>query len=305
MMKLLSAASVLAIAAGTQAAPFTIASYEAGNGLAGVVGQGFSVSNGGFYNRVGGTNGLQTGVAPGDPFTWAESASNDAPYDSYFTIDQSPSFLNNADNVGVIDETLSPQIAAFYGIDLDTASSYGAATATAYAPDSFIGLSGDGDGQLPYTGVPANPANAAVIAPNKAGAGVGRLTDSVPSPTKPGQDGVFIAQLTITRGAVLSGGLLFTVLDGSPTGAGGFLTLGGAPVEVNGQLYALKAYLVAQKDNMSHSRSGGNSGTGSGSSQRFGNGDTYHLWIETQIPTPGTLALAGLGGLVAFRRRRA
>lgn len=302
MMKLLSAASVLAIAAGTQAAPFTALSYEAGNGLSGVVGQGFSVSSGGFYNRTGGTNALQT-IQSGDPLTWVETATNDVAYDSYMTIDSGPSWVNSSDTGG---DTLSPQIATFYGYDIDNDPSHQAATASAYAPDSFIGMSGDNDGQLPYANVATNPANNAVIAPNKAGAGVGRITQSVPSPSKPGQDGVFIAQFTITRGATLSGSMLFTIADGSPTGAGGILTLGGAPVTINGQLFALKAYLVGGKDNLSHSRSGGNTGSGSGSSQRFGNGDVYHLWIETQpVPTPGTLALAGLGGLVAFRRRRA
>ena len=70
------------------------------------------------------------------------------------------------------------------------------------------------------------------------------------------------------------------------------------------QPLVLKSYLVATNDNLSHSRSGGNTGTGSGSTQRFGAADVYHLWVEV-VPAPTAVAAFGLAGLAGLRRRRA
>ena len=38
--------------------------------------------------------------------------------------------------------------------------------------------------------------------------------------------------------------------------------------------------------------------------EAFGLADVYDLWVKI-IPTPGALALVGLGGIAALRRRRA
>lgn len=65
----------------------------------------------------------------------------------------------------------------------------------------------------------------------------------------------------------------------------------------------LRTYLVATNDDLSHSRSGGNLGSGSGSTQRFGAADVYHLWLEV-VPAPGGVALAGLAAVTGLRRRR-
>jgi uncharacterized protein (TIGR03382 family) len=69
------------------------------------------------------------------------------------------------------------------------------------------------------------------------------------------------------------------------------------------QPLVLRSYLVASLDNLSHSRSGGNTGTGTGSAQRFGNADVYHIWVEV-VPAPGAVALAGLAAVAGIRRRR-
>ena len=65
----------------------------------------------------------------------------------------------------------------------------------------------------------------------------------------------------------------------------------------------LRTYLVATNDDLSHSRSGGNLGAGSGNTQRFGAADVYHMWLEV-VPAPSGVALAGLAGLACVRRRR-
>jgi hypothetical protein len=302
MKKMLSAASVLVIAAGAFAAPFNMLALQAGGGLNGINGTGFTTSGAGFYNRQGGTT---TGVLASDPSTWQETASNTVAYDSYLTISgQGPSrnSQQTIDDNGLT-ESLSSQLRSFYGAAYDSDF---AAPGIIVGPGSHIGASGSTTGQAPY---------AAATPVNRARAGIAKDPSSGPafeaSGINPanGREGIFLAQLTVNRGATLSGGgdveLLtsFGVVDSKP------MVLDGAQVVFQTapgvfQPLVLRSYLVASLDNVSHSRSGGNTGSGTGGTQRFGNADVYHIWVEV-VPAPTAVAAFGLAGLAGLRRRRA
>jgi len=95
-------------------------------------------------------------------------------------------------------------------------------------------------------------------------------------------DGVFIARLTVPDGQTVVGGGLFNIQDSQGDVAADFFEVDGPSKELDGQQFQLKSYLVIDNGP---------------------NGDTYDIWF--QVPTPGSLALLGLGGVVAIRRRRA
>ncbi len=296
MVKVLSVASVLALAGAASAAPFTALTFEASNAGGGVVGDGFTTSGAGFYNRLGATN---TGLVSGDPLNWFN---NDLAADSYFGMSGSgPSRFSSADGgVDAISATLEAMGAPF-----DTTFDNNAGGNAIFAPDSHIGMTSDNDGQLPSSFNPNFLVNRA-----RAGHGVVPKTPSGQAFGDPTQQGVFIAQFTVNRGAVLSGNLLFNIAISVGVFDGQFLEVGGPAVSImtdtGPQLFKLTAYKIVELTNLGHSRSGGNLGTGTGSAQRFGDADVLHLWVETvAIPTPGALALLGIGGLVTIRRRRA
>jgi hypothetical protein len=294
--------AAVGLSASAYAAPFNALSYEAGGGLTGIMGAGFTTSGAGFYNRQGGTT---TGVQSTDPTTWQETASNHVAYDSYLTLSgQGPSRNSQTtiDDNGLT-ESISAQIRSFYGAAYD--SDFGA-PGVIVGPGSHIGASGSTTGQAPY---------AAATPVNGVRAGIAKDPSSGPAfeasgiNPKNGADGVFVAQLTVNRGATVSGSFLFAILVQQGTFNNYNLVLNGASVNAETapgvfQPIVLRSYLVAQSDNLSHSRSGGNSGTGSGNSQRFGAADVYHLWVEV-VPAPTAVAAFGLAGLAGLRRRRA
>jgi hypothetical protein len=215
-----------------------------------------------------------------------------------------------------VGDTLSPQIRAFYGYADETVQSSPSLT----APGTHIGGTGDTDGQLPapiYTNV-NGPLIRYPFDFNRARGGWTADFSAVSDPTPlsginplNGRDAIFLAQFTVNRGARLSGSFDVTlaIRNGSSTTESKFpLTIDGpASLVVTApnvrQSMVLRTYLVATNDNLSHSRSGGNLGTGSGSTQRFGAADVYHMWLEV-VPAPGGVALAGLAGLACVRRRR-
>ncbi len=91
-------------------------------------------------------------------------------------------------------------------------------------------------------------------------------------------DGVFIARLTVADGESPIGGGLFSTQDGAAE-----VEIDGPAADFGGQQLGLVSYLIP------------NAG---------GNGDTYDIWFQV-IPTPGSIALLGIGGVAALRRRRA
>ena len=273
------------------ASPFVAFSYDAGGGLPGVAGQGFTTNGPGFYNRAGDGN---TTVLPIDPSLWLESAANHSAYDSYFTLSNAVSRLSSVDTVG---DSLSPQLNAIYG---DTTR---AASQATIAAGSHIGATGDTDGQAPYSPeTPVNQARAGVVA-NPQGVGAFGVASTLNSLS--GRQGVFIAQLTVRRGASLSGSIEVVTLLSPQVTSTGTLILNGAGAQLltssgERETFFLRSYLVGQNDDLSHSRSGGNDspiGT-----QRFGAADVYHLWVEA-VPAPAALVTFGLAGLIGLRRR--
>jgi len=299
MLKTVITASVLALAAGAQAAPFTLTGYQGYNGNTSYTNIGLTVGGvqgAGFYNRQGGTN---ANPLASDPFTWAETATNHSAYDSYLTLSSDgPSRLAEADEAG---DSLSAQIRSFYGYSDSFQASGGIV-----GPGTHIGGTGDNDGQMPST-VMANTFNQVR---GGFGADAGAGTPSISSDVNPasGFEGIFLGQLTVNRGATLSGAFDFTVLRAQGQDSKIDLALNGASALAETapgvfQPLVFKSYLVAGLDNLSHSRSGGNRGTGTGSSQRFGDADVYHIWVEV-VPTPGAAALAGLAAVAGVRRRR-
>jgi len=137
------------------------------------------------------------------------------------------------------------------------------------------------------------------FAPNQGG---GRSTD----------DGVFVGRFTIWASATLSGGGLAAVNKASTPGtfSTGVLTLGGAPVffpninaDGSGQFFVLEAFVVATPTIINVGAADGNQDP---NTFEFGAAQVIDVWIHTAvIPTPGALALLGIGGLVTIRRRRA
>lgn len=273
MKTMLSAASVLVIAAGASAAQFQFVSYEAGGGIAGISGAGFSTS-GSFFNS-------NAGFTIGSPNI--ASLATDQEFDSYFTIDT----LGGSGLTGAGQDT-----ANFYGdypgfgwngsdgTDFNTSPATAPAFTLTGGPGSAIAGSAAG------AGLAATPAPfLSGFAPNTGG---GRST----------LDGVMIARLTVTSGASLSGGALVTIQDSLVAGGTAFsgnVSLGGAPVIIGAQAYQLVAYLVTTRANVI------TGGPPFGAS--FGAADVYDVFFQT-IPSPGAMALLGMGGLVTLRRRR-
>jgi hypothetical protein len=286
----LCSAWVVALAtASLSARPFVATGFEAGGGLQGVGGAGFTTSGLGFYNPLG--NPTNTSVQPAvasSPWTEAQS------YDSYFTLSAAPARVTAADG-GV--DSLSPQILSFYGYT----GSYDVPTTIA-ASGSHIGATGDNDGAFPYS--PATPVD-------QARAGISfdsTLGGPVASALNPrsGQHGVFIAQLTLKREASLGGGIVLNLLTAPGITSSAALALNGPAVSIETspgvfEFVHLRSYVVASNPDLGHSRSGGNEGPTP--SQRFGAADVWHLWIEV-VPSPGAVGAFVLGAIGAARRRR-
>lgn len=286
----LSFSAVCAVAPHTHARPFVLSGYEAGGGLAGLLGDGFTTTGAGFYNPTGALTNSDVQPAPAS-LPWSDAQS----YDSYFTLSQAPARITAADGGG---DTLSPQILSFYGYtdSLD-------APVTIAATGSHIGATGDNDGFGPYPVVtPVERARAGIM--HDASSGTQALASAI-NP-RSGQHGVFIAQLTLNRGASLAGGIVarFIAAPGDVRAATLMLNGPAALVETSPGLFEfvrLRSYVVGQHENLGHSRSGGN--VVLTTSGRFGAADVWHLWVEV-VPTPGAVGVFALAGIAASRRRR-
>lgn len=296
MNKIVSAATVLALAAGANAAPFLVISHQSGGAVPGISGPGIYVSHQGFFDVDG------SGPSPGSASGFTAAGGNE--WDSYLALDPiGPSIKNRASGAQVPNN--STTTFNFYGGEAggypaphNLTGDYNAQQGI-YGPGSHIGdplLSGTYDVLEVGYGLGSNPPHThSGFAPLVGGGGRSNL------------DGVFVARLTIPADAVLSGGvrLNIRVMEGSPVFETGDLLFSGQDdvpgpaVTIAGQQFALTAFLIATHE----------AGTLSGFSDElagddFGAARTVDLWAHV-IPTPGTLALLGLGGLAAARRRRA
>lgn len=282
-------AAVLSAASAVQAQQFRVIGVQGGGGIAGYTPglEGFTTSGAGFYNRAGNTT---TSILPSDPTIWTESVNNHIAYDSYLTVSGSgPSRLSVEDDVG---DSLSSQLRAFYGY---TDTWWSGILFPLLGNGTHLGDSSSSSGQPPFSADrPPNRARGGWLQ-----TGNGEL-QSGPSPLT-GRQSVFIGQLTVNRGATLVGSVALAVLS---TNTQIPLTLNGPPTlsEISPgvfRLFSMRSYLVATHDDLSHSRSGGNQGTGSGSTQRFGPADVYHVWIDLD-PQPTCLGDANRDGAVNF-----
>lgn len=290
MTKLLSAASVLALAAGASAAPFNMVSYQASGGLVPGVNGGtpFQVDFGGFFGAEG-TDNVRA------PTAATMTAANYYEFDSYFGMD---SFGPAAKGRGNANMDTSFTTRDFYGDypsgalvppnfqDYNTAS--GGLTV---APGTFIGD--------PTFAAPANdPLAAGGIATAIYNNGTQAYTTSGFAPNPGGGrsmlDGVFVGRFTIAQGATLSGSILVVLNQGANQGT---VAVGGT-VNLD-QMYALTAFHVADLDIPVIGYNSGNQNQ----DFTFGQASVYDVWFHV-VPTPGALALFGLGGLAAIRRRR-
>lgn len=290
MMKILSAASVLAIAAGAHAAPFNTISHTSGGAVPGINGPGIFVSEGGFFDADGAE--IQ---APG---TGTFTGANAFEFDSYIALN---GFGPSARGRVTAPANNSAVTRAFYGnypaLNNNPAlgdhnSQGGTVGPGSHVGDLFLG-SGNNVLAVEYGLGSIPPHTTSTFAPN---AGGGRSTF----------DGVFLGRLTIPLNAVLSGGILLNVrigatamFDSAVLPFSGSDDVAGTPALFDGQLIALTAFRITTHE----------AGVLSGSSDEnafgdFGAARTVDLWAHV-IPTPGTLALLGLGGLAAARRRRA
>lgn len=301
MLKVFSAVSVLVVAAGSQAAPFALLSYEAGGGLPGITGDGFAVSSGGFFTG----DGIGTGVGAGGPGVF--NAGNYGEFDSHFALDQRGPAARNRTTGTANNSNLTLN---FYGRSAvaGNAAEYDPAGAVAadhvegeaisgysfiQGPGSHVGLDGGDQENLARAGVGvAPPPVESGFAPNATG---GRSAF----------DGIFIARFTVQSGATLSGAIFTTTSLGGSQSDDGTLVLGGPAVEfqtTNGaQLLALRAYLVGSVEIDAASAA---TSAGINDGEAFGAADVYDIWVQV-VPTPGALALFGIGGIAAIRRRRA
>lgn len=313
-MKSLVFVSSLFVAAGSACAlPFRAVSYEAGGGLPGIVGAGFTVDRGGFFTADGAGDNVVGGTAA------SMTSANEFEFDSHFALSGfGPSARNRSSTPG----NNSAMTLSFYG-------DYGTAGAAAANWDEMESTTQNGFGPFAAAGAAyvlgpgshvGDPAADGSNPENSARAGIA-VAPPVASPNnntwfapnvgggRSQYDGCFVGRFTIQAGATLSGGLFFSVLTGlqlpDPTASDGNLTLGGPGVAFlthNGpQLLGLRGYKVGTVDIQNTSAA---TSAGVNDGEPFGLADVWDLWVQV-IPAPGTIALAGLTGLAAIRRRRA
>jgi hypothetical protein len=288
------------------AAPFNALSYEAGGGLAGVAGVGFSVSSGGFFTADGAGSNISGGGASNF------NAGNEQEFDSHFALDSvGPSARNRS--TGTSNNSNA------------TLNFYGFGAGTLYGPrnntnNTAIGGGGDfnelehivGGAYIAAPGSHIGDESGAGVNENLARAGIGVAPPPVGSTFAPNAtggrsafDGVFVARFTVKAGETISGGMFFNTLVSPGVAFGADLVLGGPGVLFqthNGpQVLALRGYRIATV-NLANPSTATAEGVNDG--LEFGEADVWDLWVQV-IPTPGAVALFGLGGLASIRRRRA
>jgi len=306
---LLCASGCAALVSGSaHALPFNPWGFQGGGGIAGVSGVGFTVTNGYFFDG----DDASPNVFPSAPGGWTGD-NRVLEFDSSFCLDPiGPAVRNRSTGTS----NNSHATLAFYG----DYGPPGGASSDHRIGDTVPGLTiqvpagshiGDPSGTSGTN--PPTPNNRARIGLGSWGTD-GQANIPVGSGLAPNVtggrsvfDGVFVGRLTVTRGAVLTGAFDFITFLGTVTPADLFtreLVLGGPAVEfmthMGLQDLALRSYLVASPD---IPVAGLADPAGVNDGAPFGPADVYDLWVQT-IPAPGALALVGLGGIAALRRRR-
>lgn len=278
MMKLVSAATVLAAAAGAQGA-FTFATHGFGD----TGGSAYRTSDGSGFFVVGTADsgdGTASVIRPLNAASWA-GAGNDAEWTSYVTHDgMGPS--RRASTAALPAHNQSDMFYIGAGV-------YGAAFTSRNANVVSLTPGHDAAARTAITDDGVLSGGSFIAGPSVA---------SGPSPEGGTFQGVFLARLTAKSGVGITGAVQvigsFGTLD---------LTLNGAPVAgLGGVLYQLKSYRVATV-----TLSDAGFDTGSGSSEDFSGmaADVNDVWLVEAVPTPGAVALFGAAGLAGLRRRRA
>jgi hypothetical protein len=281
-MKSLAALGILAVAGSAMAAPFRALSYEAGGGVPGIAGMGFSVSSGGFFVADGAGGNIDGGGAAN--FTTA----NEQEFDSRFSLS---GFGPTARNRSVTPGNNSTATLMFYG-------NYGAPGAAAANWDELESTAQNGFGPF------HQPGAAFIIGPgshigdpmldgsnpeNQARAGIAVSPPPVESHFAPNatggrsaNDGIFVGRFTVKDGATLSGGLFFNTFPMPGSSDGHDLVLGGGSVAFmthNGvQNLVLRSYKVADVSLTTPSIATIDGGV---DGNPFGAADVYDLWVHT------------------------
>lgn len=195
-------------------------------------------------------------------------------------------------------------VLAHYGFDNGSyGATVGSGTASVVGTNSFFGgtsLGMPGSGSPPGSPSGQSGSNALAIV----GAGGGSITISLSTLSYSNIAFSFAAQRTATGGAST---LVEYSLNGSSFTTLGSITPGvsspgfaGGSINPSDYFFSFNALGAANKANVYFRLTASGASSGSGN-QRFDN-----LVVQGDvIPTPGALALAGFGGLIAARRRRA
>lgn len=303
--------SLLVFSGAATAAPFQVYAFEAGGGLPGIIGQGFTVSAGGFFTAEGAGDNIFGGAAA------AMTDANEFEFDSHFALDGFGPSARNRTERPADNSFATTNFYGDYGAPGEHAASYDEleGTQNALGPFNAAGTtylstndSHVGDPQIPGRITPENQARGAVATVRTVG-GM-RMSSPVSShfaPNAPGgrstNDGVFIGRLTIQRGAQLSGGIYLGTSIAPNEAPGAELRLNGPAglFQTSGgpQMLVFRSYLVVGLTLVNRSAA---TSDGIDGGNAFGRADVYDLWV--QVPPPGVPVLLALAGIGAVRRRR-
>ncbi len=283
------AAHLIAACGGASAAPFLALSYEAGGGLPGFMGAGFSVSSGGFFTAGGAGTNISGGTAA------SMTAANEFEFDSHFSLD---GFGPSARNRTVTPTDNSTMTLSFY-------NNYGPAGLAAANYNELEGTiqGGVGPFNVPGASFVASPGGhigdefgGGPPMENLAREGIAVSPPPVSSHFAPlplggrsNLDGVFVGRFTVVRGAAFSGGIFLNVV--SPGGFfGAPLTLGAPAVvfnTINGpQPLILRAYRINLCGPVNIQNPSDATAAGVNSGNPFGPADVYDVWVQVDPPLP-------------------
>lgn len=295
----------LLLAASAGAAPFHVLSYEAGGGLPGVAGMGYSVDFGGFFTADGAGDNVVGGGAAN--FTVA----NEQAFDSHFALDGfGPTARCRIAPSPVppdLYETFTQLFYGDYGPGLTGLNNYNeleGTTQNGHGPFNAVGavyISAPGShiGDPLLGGVNENSARAGMaVSPPPV---LSHFAPNVTGGRSP-HHGVFVGRFTIKEGATLSGGIVLNTSVAPGVFDTHELVLGGSSVlfQTSGgpQYLSLRAYRVTETIfNLSNpSAASGNGET------PYGLAKVIDVWV--QVPGPGAPAVAMLPMLLVTTQRR-